>query len=50
MIGDRVRDLIPAQKLHIKGILLDSEYPDKDTYSGNFSNSLIDAVKEYILT
>lgn len=49
MVGDRVRDLIPAEKLGIKTILLDSEYPDKADFNGNFADNLLAAVKEYIL-
>ncbi len=49
MVGDRVRDLIPAEKLGIGTILLDSEYPDKADFTGNFSESLLNAVNEYIV-
>lgn len=49
MVGDRVRDLIPAFKLGIKGILLDSEYPDKETFVGNFKQNLLEAVETLIL-
>lgn len=49
MVGDRIRDLIPAEKLGIKGILLDSEYPDKAEFEGRFSTDLLDAVNNYIL-
>ncbi len=49
MIGDRIRDLIPAEKLGIKAILVDSEYPDKNEFSGNFAHNLLEATNKYIL-
>jgi D-glycero-D-manno-heptose 1,7-bisphosphate phosphatase len=49
MVGDRIRDLIPAEKLGIRTILLDSEYTDKATFVGNFANNLLDATNKFIL-
>lgn len=48
MVGDRERDLIPAEKLGIKTVLLESEYPDKQTYKGTICDSLLHAVDALI--
>jgi len=49
MIGDRIRDLIPAEKLGLKTILVDSEYPDKVDFKGNFASDLLEATNQFIL-
>lgn len=47
MIGDRFRDLIPAQKLGIKGILVENDYNEhSESY---YAAHLLDAVDKYIL-
>lgn len=47
MVGDRLRDLVPAEKLGMKTVLLESEYGEK--HDGFMSNSLYEAVKSFIL-
>ncbi len=47
MIGDRFRDLIPAQKVGIKGILVENDY--NETSDSYYSKDLLSAVDTYIL-
>lgn len=47
MVGDRLRDLEPANKLGIKGILVDNEY--NENYPEREAKNLLDAVDRYIL-
>lgn len=47
MIGDRLRDLIPADKLGISTVLIEADYDE--VFDGKKSLSLLDAVKEHIL-
>lgn len=47
MVGDRFRDLIPAEKLGIKGILVENEY--NETSESYYAAYLLDAVNKYIL-
>jgi D-glycero-D-manno-heptose 1,7-bisphosphate phosphatase len=47
MVGDRVRDLIPAALLGIKTVLIEGDY--KDEFEGLKVKSLLEAVNSYIL-
>jgi D-glycero-D-manno-heptose 1,7-bisphosphate phosphatase len=47
MVGDRLRDIEPATKLGIKGILLESEY--KETQAGFMARNLWDSTQNIIL-
>ena len=47
MVGDRLRDLIPALSLGIHAAMIDADY--EDVFEGITANSLLEIVDKYIL-